>query len=313
MAKKTENNPIQTIDNQLVEWRKKFAKEIPERVGLAFYTNEKGETEVEVYFADDTMWLSQATMAELFDVEEHTITYHIKEIYKSGELEENPTTQKIRAVRTEGNRQVNREIIFDRTNKTKEKIMNYQAHPTAVIDADCTIGNGAKIWHFSHIMPHCFIGENCNIGQNVVISPDVVLGRNVKIQNNVSVYTGVICEDDVFIGPSVVFTNVINPRSHVVRKNEYKQTLVRKGASIGANATIVCGNEIGEYAMIGAGAVITKPVKPYALMVGNPARQIGWVSEYGHTLQFDEKGVAICPETGERYFLQNECVCIISD
>jgi len=186
--------------------------------------------------------------------------------------------------------------------------MNYQAHQTTVIDAGCQIGNGTKIWHFSHIMPNCTIGENCNIGQNVVISPDVVLGKNVKIQNNVSVYTGVICEDDVFLGPSMVFTNVINPRSHVVRKDEYKQTLVRKGASIGANATIVCGNEIGEYAMIGAGAVITKPVKPYALMVGNPARQIGWVSKNGHKLQFDEKGIAICPETGEKYKINNTFV-----
>lgn len=195
--------------------------------------------------------------------------------------------------------------------------MNYQAHKTAIIDTGCTIGNGTKIWHFSHIMPNCTIGERCNIGQNVVISPDVVLGKNVKIQNNVSVYTGVVCEDDVFLGPSMVFTNVINPRSHVARKDEYKQTLVRKGASIGANATIVCGNEIGEYAMIGAGAVITKPVKPYALMAGNPARQIGWVSKNGHTLQFDistdsATGEAICPETGERYVLQNGNISVIS-
>ncbi len=181
--------------------------------------------------------------------------------------------------------------------------MNYQAHETAVIDTGCQIGKGTKIWHFSHIMPNCSIGENCNIGQNVVISPNVVLGKNVKIQNNVSVYTGVVCEDDVFLGPSMVFTNVINPRSHVVRKDEYKQTLVRKGASIGANATIVCGNEIGEYAMIGAGAVITKPVKPYALMVGNPAKQIGWVSKNGQKLQFDGKRIAICPETNEKYEL----------
>ena len=189
--------------------------------------------------------------------------------------------------------------------------MNYQAHPTAVIDEGAQIGNNTKIWHFSHIMPHCFIGENCNIGQNVVISPDVVLGRNVKIQNNVSVYTGVICEDDVFIGPSVVFTNVINPRSHVVRKDEYKQTLVQRGASIGANATIVCGNEIGQYAMIGAGAVITKPVKPYALVVGNPAKQVGWVSKYGHTLKFDEKSIAICPETGEKYVINDNFVTVL--
>lgn len=180
----------------------------------------------------------------------------------------------------------------------------YFAHPTAVIDDDCVIGNGTKIWHFSHIMSDCTIGEQCNIGQNVVVSPHVVLGRNVKIQNNVSVYTGVVCEDDVFLGPSMVFTNVINPRSHVNRKSEYKQTIVRRGASIGANATIVCGNEIGEYAMIGAGAVITKPVKPYALVVGNPARQIGWVSEYGHKLTFDENNRAVCPETGQMYELR---------
>jgi len=179
------------------------------------------------------------------------------------------------------------------------------AHETAVVDDGSTIGEGTKIWHFSHIMSGCTIGKNCNIGQNVVISPDVILGRNVKIQNNVSVYTGVICEDDVFLGPSMVFTNVMNPRSHVSRKNEYAQTLVRKGASIGANATVVCGNEIGKFALIGAGAVITKPVKPYALVVGNPARQIGWVSEYGHRLNFDEKNVAICPETGQEYNLKN--------
>lgn len=184
--------------------------------------------------------------------------------------------------------------------------MNYFAHSTAVIDDNCIIGNGTKIWHFSHIMSGCNIGEQCNIGQNVVISPQVILGRNVKIQNNVSVYTGVICEDDVFLGPSMVFTNVINPRSHVNRKSEYAETMVRKGASIGANATVICGNEIGEYALIGAGAVITKPVKPFALVVGNPARQIGWVSKNGHRLQFDNQGIAVCPETGEKYQLKNE-------
>jgi len=182
--------------------------------------------------------------------------------------------------------------------------MSYKAHPTAVIDEDCSIGEGTRIWHFSHVMSHCVIGRNCNLGQNVVISPQVVLGDNVKIQNNVSVYTGVVCEDDVFLGPSMVFTNVINPRSAVVRKDQYRQTLVRKGASIGANATIVCGNEIGRYAMIGAGAVITKPVADYALMVGNPAKQLGWVSEYGHRLQFDENGRAVCPETGQSYQLK---------
>jgi len=179
----------------------------------------------------------------------------------------------------------------------------YFAHETAIVDDNCSIGKDTKIWHFSHIMSGCVIGEGCNIGQNVVISPSVILGKNVKIQNNVSVYTGVICEDDVFLGPSMVFTNVINPRSHVNRKSEYAQTLVRKGASIGANATVVCGNEIGEYALIGAGAVITKPVKPFALVVGNPAKQIGWVSENGHKLVFNAAGMATCVETGQEYEL----------
>ena len=178
---------------------------------------------------------------------------------------------------------------------------NYFKHESSYVDEGCIIGAGTKIWHFSHIMSDCEIGECCNIGQNVVVSPGVKLGRNVKIQNNVSVYTGVVCEDDVFLGPSMVFTNVINPRSAVSRKDEYKQTVLRRGASVGANATIVCGNEIGEYALIGAGAVITKPVPAYALVVGNPARQIGWVSEYGHRLEFDDEGVAVCPETGQKY------------
>ena len=186
--------------------------------------------------------------------------------------------------------------------------LNYFAHPTAVVDEGCNIGPGVKICHFCHIMPGCIIGENCNLGQNVVISPKVILGKNVRVQNNVSIYEGVICEDDVFLGPSMVFTNVINPRSAVSRKNEYKQTLVRKGASIGANATIVCGNEIGEYAFIGAGAVITKPVPAYALVVGNPAKQIGWMSEYGHRLKFNEKGLALCDETKESYILENNRV-----
>lgn len=180
---------------------------------------------------------------------------------------------------------------------------NYFAHPTAIIDEGCEIHDGAKIWHFSHIMSDCIIGLNCNIGQNVVISPGVVLGSNVKIQNNVSVYTGVVCEDDVFLGPSMVFTNVINPRSAVNRRGEYARTLVKKGASIGANATVVCGNDIGSFALIGAGAVITKDVADYALVVGNPAKQIGWVSEYGHRLNFDETGTAVCPESGEIYSL----------
>jgi len=184
----------------------------------------------------------------------------------------------------------------------------YFAHETAIIDPGCTIGEGVKIWHFSHIMPNCIIGENCNIGQNVVISPEVVLGRNVKIQNNVSIYTGVVCEDDVFLGPSMVFTNVINPRSAVNRKNEYAKTLVKKGASIGANATIVCGHDIGAFAFIGAGAVVTKNVPDYALVVGNPARQMGWVSEYGHRLNFDATGMADCPETGQKYQLLDKVV-----
>jgi UDP-2-acetamido-3-amino-2,3-dideoxy-glucuronate N-acetyltransferase len=189
---------------------------------------------------------------------------------------------------------------------------NYFAHETAVIDEGCTIGFGTKIWHFSHIMTNSKIGKNCNIGQNVVVSPDVILGNNVKVQNNVSIYTGVICEDDVFLGPSMVFTNIINPRSAVIRKDEYKQTLVKKGASIGANATVICGNEIGEYALIGAGAVVTKQVLPYALVVGNPSKQIGWVSEYGHRLNFDKNGMATCVESSENYQLTNDKVVRIS-
>ncbi len=184
----------------------------------------------------------------------------------------------------------------------------YFAHDTAVIDEGCKIGKGTKIWHFSHIMPNAEIGENCNIGQNVVISPDVKLGNNVKVQNNVSVYTGVICEDDVFLGPSMVFTNVINPRSAVIRKDQYLKTLVEKGASIGANATVICGNKIGRYSFVGAGAVVTKEVKPYALVVGNPARQAGWMSEYGHRLSFNKDGLAVCPESKERYRLENGMV-----
>ena len=179
----------------------------------------------------------------------------------------------------------------------------YFAHPSAIIDEGCNIGKGTKIWHFTHIMCNCTIGENCNFGQNVVVSPGVVLGKNVKVQNNVSIYTGVICEDDVFLGPSMVFTNVINPRSAVNRKSEYAQTIVRHGASIGANATIVCGHEIGAFSFIGAGAVVTKEVPAYALVVGNPARQTGWMSEYGHRLKFDAEGIAKCPESGETYRL----------
>lgn len=182
------------------------------------------------------------------------------------------------------------------------------AHETAIVDENCTIGKGTKIWHFSHIMSGCEIGENCNIGQNVVISPGVKLGKNVKVQNNVSVYTGVVCEDDVFLGPSMVFTNVINPRSAIVRKSSYMPTIVEKGATIGANSTIVCGHNIGRYAFIGAGAVVTREVKPYALVVGNPARQTGWMSEYGHKLKFDETGSATCPESGDKYRLYNGSV-----
>lgn len=184
----------------------------------------------------------------------------------------------------------------------------YFAHSTAVIDENCEIGDGVKIWHFSHIMPGCKIGDGCNIGQNVVVSPKVILGKNVRVQNNVSIYEGVICEDDVFLGPSMVFTNVNNPRSAISRKHEYMQTLVRKGASIGANATIVCGNEIGQYAFIGAGAVVTKPIPPYALVVGNPAKQIGWMSEFGHRLHFDENNMAVCEESSEQYELKDNIV-----
>jgi UDP-2-acetamido-3-amino-2,3-dideoxy-glucuronate N-acetyltransferase len=179
----------------------------------------------------------------------------------------------------------------------------YFAHETAVIDEGCTIGRGTKIWHFSHIMKDAVLGERCNLGQNVVVSPGVILGNNVKVQNNVSIYTGVICEDDVFLGPSMVFTNITNPRSAVIRRDQYVTTMVRRGASVGANATIVCGNEIGEYSLIGAGAVITKDVRPYALVIGNPGRQSGWVSEYGHKLTFGDDGMAICPESGDKYRL----------
>lgn len=181
---------------------------------------------------------------------------------------------------------------------------DYNSHPSAVIDEGCRIGSGTRIWHFSHIMPDCEIGENCNIGQNVVISPGVRVGNNVKIQNNVSLYTGVICEDDVFIGPSAVFTNVINPRSHVVRRDQYLKTRIGKGASIGANATIVCGHDIGEYAFIGAGAVVTKHIPAFALYIGNPAFHAGWMSEYGHKLSFNSEGLAICPESKQEYRLK---------
>jgi UDP-2-acetamido-3-amino-2,3-dideoxy-glucuronate N-acetyltransferase len=192
--------------------------------------------------------------------------------------------------------------------------MEYFAHESAFIDEGCKIGKGTKVWHFSHIMSNCTLGENCNIGQNVVISPDVVLGKNVKVQNNVSIYTGVVCEDDVFLGPSMVFTNVMNPRSAVNRRGEYLKTVVKKGASIGANATIVCGHDIGEFAFVGAGAVVTKHIPAYALVVGNPARQMGWMSEFGHRLEFNSAGSATCPESGEKYQLENNSVVkIISE
>jgi len=184
----------------------------------------------------------------------------------------------------------------------------YFAHETAVIDDNCFIGNGTKIWHFSHIMSNSTIGENCNLGQNVVVSPDVILGNNVKVQNNVSIYTGVICEDDVFLGPSMVFTNIINPRSAIIRKDQYSKTLVKTGASIGANATIICGNTIGKYALIGAGSVVTKDVTDYALIIGNPGKQIGWVSEYGHKLIFDNNGIAECKESKQSYKLEDNRV-----
>ena len=185
---------------------------------------------------------------------------------------------------------------------------NFYAHETALVDEGCSVGNGTKIWHFSHIMSNCTIGKNCNIGQNVVVSPEVILGNNVKVQNNVSIYTGVTCGDEVFLGPSMVFTNVINPRSAINRRDQYAKTHVGKGASIGANATIVCGHDIGEYSFIGAGAVVTKNVPAFALVVGNPARQLGWVGEYGHRLTFNEKGIAVCPESQQEYKLQNNIV-----
>lgn len=190
----------------------------------------------------------------------------------------------------------------------KQENGDYFAHDTAVIDPGCRIGKGTKIWHFSHIMPDCEIGEKCNFGQNVVVSPGVKLGNNVKVQNNVSIYTGVICEDDVFLGPSMVFTNIVNPRSAVVRRDQYVKTLVRQGATIGANATIVCGIEIGRFAFIGAGAVVIRDVPPYALVVGNPAKHIGWMSEYGHRLRFDDAGLATCPESKEKYALKDNTV-----
>ncbi len=189
---------------------------------------------------------------------------------------------------------------------------NFYAHPSAIIDEGCEIGEGTKIWHFTHVMPNCKLGKKCNLGQNVVVSPEVVLGDNVKVQNNVSIYSGVICDDDVFLGPSMVFTNVINPRSAVNRRDQYLKTHVGKGASIGANATIVCGHDIGEYAFIGAGAVVTKTVPAFALVVGNPARQTGWMSEYGHKLKFDANGIAECPESKDKYELKNNKVTKLS-
>lgn len=186
--------------------------------------------------------------------------------------------------------------------------MSYYAHETAVIDEGSKIGNGTKIWHFSHVMSNCIIGENCNIGQNVVVSPEVVLGKNVKVQNNVSIYTGVVCEDDVFLGPSMVFTNIINPRSAIIRKDKYLKTRVKKGATIGANATIICGNDLGEYSFIAAGSVLTKSANAYELFIGNPAKRVGWVSEYGHRLNFDSNNLAVCKESGQKYKLENDKV-----
>lgn len=194
-----------------------------------------------------------------------------------------------------------------------EKETDYFAHETAVIDPGCSIGKGTKIWHFSHLMTNCKIGENCSLGQNVVVSPDVTLGNNVKVQNNVSIYTGVICEDDVFLGPSMVFTNILNPRSAIIRKDEYLSTNVGRGASIGANATIICGNNLGAFSFVAAGAVVTKDVQPYSLVIGHPAKHREWVSEYGHKLKFDNKGYAACPESGEEYCLKNNRVTKIND
>jgi len=206
-----------------------------------------------------------------------------------------------------------KEIVRKEINTTQIIILkDYFAHETAVIDKDCRIGKETKIWHFSHIMSDCIIGDRCNIGQNVVVAPKVILGKNVKVQNNVSIYTGIICEDDVFLGPSVVFTNVINPRSAIKRTSEYQKTLIKKGASIGANATIICGISIGEFAFIGAGSVVTKDVLPFALVVGNPSRQIGWVSEYGHTLEFDEQGIATCKESNQKYQLKKDVLIRIT-
>jgi UDP-2-acetamido-3-amino-2,3-dideoxy-glucuronate N-acetyltransferase len=185
---------------------------------------------------------------------------------------------------------------------------NFFAHETAVIDEGCKIGKGCRIWHFSHVMSGAILGENCNLGQNVLVSTDCVLGDNCKVQNNVSIYTGVICEEDVFMGPSMVFTNIVNPRSGIIRKDQYVKTLVQKGATIGANATIICGNTLGAYCFIGAGAVVTRDVPPYALVIGNPGKQVGWMSEYGHRLHFDNTGKANCPESGEKYELKNESV-----
>lgn len=199
---------------------------------------------------------------------------------------------------------------MEKEKKSDDK--HFFAHETAVIDKGCKIGKGTRIWHFSHIMPGSVIGNNCNLGQNVVVMPDVVLGDNVKVQNNVSLYTGVICEDNVFLGPSMVFTNVINPRSAIVRKKEYMTTIVREGATIGANATIICGNNIGRYAFVGAGAVVTKEVADYALVAGNPARQTGWMSEHGHRLSFDKDGIGICPESGKKYLLRENIVTGLS-
>lgn len=241
---------------------------------------------------------------EIINVDFVELTNKLNRIYKSTLLRVKEPFEEYQQINESTDQRVNRSTSQQFNNNGLIKKEDYQFQYTALIDENCKIGKGTKIWHFSHIMSNCTIGENCNIGQNVVVSPDVVLGNNVKVQNNVSIYTGVTCEDDVFLGPSMVFTNVTNPRSAVNRRGQYAKTHVGKGASIGANATIVCGHDIGAFAFIGAGAVITKNVKAYALVVGNPAKQIGWMSEYGHRLVFDSDGKTSCKESGEKYVLE---------
>lgn len=307
---------------KLVKWIYEFMKEMPKEE-IYSLTNQIKRAAVSVpsniaegasrrsdkefiYFLN----IARSSLAELDT--QLIITYEIYKLHNSKISEQLKSVGKllsglINYLTNKGANMV-KEDIPEYTNHESLITNNYQAHETAVVDEGCQIGEGTKIWHFSHIMPNCKIGENCNIGQNVVVSPEVVLGNRVKVQNNVSIYTGVICEDDVFLGPSMVFTNITNPRSAIVRRDQYEKTIVKKGASIGANATIVCGHDIGEFSFIGAGAVVTKDVKPYALIVGNPAKQIGWMSEYGHRLEFDEQGIAICPESKEKYKLNDKIV-----